>query len=244
MEMNHQEEKSFAGSEDASGQQDRPDERLDILHQIEAGELDVERALQRLRGEEESIERKDVLEELEKGQIDVQEAIRRLEGEEEVPEESEEPTFPSDIKEDSPRPSKQWRNWWLVILAGGMGIFALGGWLGTMGGWWWLCAGPTLLLGMVVTIVGLLSQEVPWLHIRVDTGQDTWPRHISLSFPVPKKVASWALRTWGHRFRRLDETAIDELILSLEENFSQETPLYIEVQEDEKTGERVRIFLG
>jgi hypothetical protein len=49
---------------------------------------------------------------------------------------------------------------------------------------------------------------------------------------------------WGPRIPNLDETVIDDLILALEGNISKDTPLHIEVQEDETTGERVEIFLG
>jgi hypothetical protein len=242
--MDDQEKDAFNESEHVKAQEDGSDERLQILNQIEAGEIDVENAVQRLRGDEVPIERQDILEELEKGEIDVQEAIKRLEGGEEGPEGGEKSSLSSFSRAEPPPYSGSWRNWWLVVLASGMGVLALGGWLGMIGGWWWLCATPALVLGLVLLIIGLSSQSAPWLHIRVDTGQETWPRHIALSFPIPIKIASWALKRWGHKIHTLDETAIDELILTLEDHFSEETPLYIEVQEDEKNGEKVQIFLG
>lgn len=215
------------------------DSRMDILSKIESGEIDVEHALSYLQGGKAPEKEMDVLEKLEQGQIDVQEALHRLEQGKGAD------TFGSSVPaEDIPGPARKWRDWWLVFLASGLGILAFGGWLGTVGGWWWLCGGPTLILGVILFILALASRNAPWLHLRVDTGQQTWPRRIALSFPIPVKLASWGLRMWGPRIPKLDETAIDDLILAMEGNLSSDTPIYIEVQEDETTGERVQIFLG
>ena len=217
----------------------QPDARLDILSQIESGEIDVNDAIKRLQGDTKPEREMDILEKLEQGQIDVQEALHRLEqGKGAVKVERSVPVS------DMPGPEKKWRDWWLIFLASGLGTLALGGWLGTIGGWWWLCGGPVLILGVTLFVLALASRNAPWLHLRVDTGQQTWPRRIALSFPIPIKLASWGLRMWGPRIPKLDDTAIDDLIIALEGNLSKDTPIYIEVQEDESTGESVKIFLG
>jgi hypothetical protein len=212
---------------------------LDILSQIESGDINVDDALKRLEDVEAPGKKMDVLEQLEQGTIDVQEALHRLEQETEIAEVDR--AVPVT---DIPGPERRWRDWWLIILASGLGVLAFGGWLGTIGGWWWLCGAPLLVLGIVLFVLALASKSAPWLHLRVDTGQQSWPRHIALSFPIPVKLASWGLRMWGSHIPRLDETAIDDLIVALEGNLSSDTPIYIEVQEDETTGERVQIFLG
>jgi len=216
-----------------------PDTRLDILSRIESGEIDVNEAIKSLQGKLEPEREMDILEKLEQGQIDVQEALHRLEN----------GKRPSSVDHavpvgDMPGPEKKWRDWWLIFLAIGLGTLAFGGWLGTIGGWWWLCGGPILILGVTLFVLALASRNAPWLHLRVDTGQQTWPRRIALSFPIPIKLASWGLRMWGSRIPKLDDTAIDDLIIALEGNLSKDTPIYIEVQDDETTGERVQIFLG
>ena len=222
---------------DSSGSQ--PDARLDILSKIESGEIDVNDAIKRLQGDTEPEKEMEILEKLEQGQIDVQEALHRLEqGKGAVNVDRSVPVS------DMPGPEKKWRDWWLIFLASGLGTLALGGWLGTIGGWLWLCGGPVLILGVTLFVLALASRNAPWLHLRVDTGQQTWPRRIALSFPIPIKLASWGLRTWGPRIPKLDDTAIDDLIIALEGNLSKDTPIYIEVQEDESTGESVKIFLG
>jgi hypothetical protein len=219
-------------------------ESMEILSRVESGELDVEEAIKHLSGEKAPEKKLDILDQLEQGHIDVDEAIHRLEdvqfssiGDGQVVEDS----IASADDVSAPR---KWRDWWLVILASSLAVIALAGWLGTLSGWWWLCAGPGLIMGFVLLVIALASQNAPWLHLRVNTGQRTWPRHIALSFPLPVRLASWGLKTWGSRIPNLSDTAVDELILALEGNLSSDSPIYIEVQEDESTGESVQIFLG
>lgn len=230
-ELDNQEKK---GTKDSNSES-----QLEILSQIESGQINVDDALQRLQATKGPENEMEVLEKLEQGQIDVQEALHLLENS--VPTASVDPAVPS---EDVPGPAENWRDWWLVFFASALGILAIGGWLATLGGWWWLLGGPTLFLGFVLLVLSLASKNAPWLHLRVDTGQQTWPRRIALSFPIPIKLASWGLRVWGPRIPNLDETAIDDLILAMEGQLSSDTPIYIEVEEDETTGEKVQIFLG
>jgi hypothetical protein len=122
----------------------------------------------------------------------------------------------------------------------------MGAGIATMSGWWWLCAGPLLLIGIALLIVGVVSIRSPWIHIRVDTGQDEWPRRIVISLPLPLRFSGWVLRQFGHWMPGLGETGVDELLLALdtfEDGFSPESPLFIEV-EDGEDGERVEVYLG
>jgi exonuclease VII small subunit len=244
MVMDNNKEDAYLEEGKVDPQEQHSDSTMEILNRVESGELDVEDAVKHLRGEEGPEKKVDILDQLEQGHIDVEEAIHRLEGA--LPssvggEATGESSFAPSDGTSAPR---KWRDWWLVILASSLAVIALTGWLGTLGGWWWLCAGPGLILGFVLLVVALASKNAPWLHLRVDTGQQTWPRHIALSFPLPIRLASWGLKTWGSRIPNLSDTAVDELILALEGNLSSDSPIYIEVQEDETTGERVQIFLG
>jgi hypothetical protein len=230
--------------EEMDSNKDPSNDTMEILSRVESGELDVNNAIKQLHGEEKPEKKMDVLEQLEQGHIDVEEAIHRLEGEDSVSIGKTTGSDSSVVPSEGTDSRRKWRDWWLVFLASSLGIIALAGWLGTIGGWWWVCAGPGLLAGFALMVLALASKDSPWLHLRVDTGQKTWPRHIALSFPLPIRLASWGLKTWGPRIPSLSDTAVDELILALEGNLSKDTPIYIDVQEDESTGERVQIFLG
>jgi hypothetical protein len=218
-----------------------PDKRQRILQQIEAGEISVDDGLKMLENLQPTGS-DDVLDQLESGKIDVEEAIQRI-----VPTQGSKNQ--GDSVESSPEIIQSermpdWRSWWYLLLGFGLAGIAAGGWLGTVGGWWWVCAIPTLFLGALFFVLALASFRSPWLHVRIDTGQETWPKRISFGLPVPFRFISWVLRRWGSRMSGLDNTALDELLLSLEGNLSSANPLVIDVHEDGDRGERIRVFLG
>jgi hypothetical protein len=177
--------------------------------------------------------RMDILDQLDAGQIDASEAARRL-SEEGVPPEqqAEVPNLPN-----------RWRYWWTIPLSIGFAMCVTGWGLSQLGGWWWVFAGPLLVLGAVVMILSAATYNSPWVHVRVKTGEDKWPRRIAISFPIPLSLTARILRWRGLSFGGLDETAIDDLILALEANLTSGEPIYIEVDEGE-TGEKVKIILG
>jgi hypothetical protein len=224
--------------------QEHPDlgiKRQEILKRIEDGDLDVAEGLKMLEDLQES-EHEQVLDQLDSGEIDVEEAIRKIgpsggSGVQSLREQSS----PEIVHSES---MPNWRSWWYILLGFGLAGVATGGWLGTIGGWWWVCAAPSLFIGLIFFIFALASFSSPWLYIRIDTGQDSWPRRITLGLPVPFRFISWMLKHWGARFSGLDKTAIDELLLSLEGNLSSANPLVIDVHEDGESGERIQVYLG
>lgn len=231
-------------SEASGSYEDNNEDRMGILSQIESGQIDVEEGLWRLQdAESDDDEQEGLLGQLEAGEIDVSEAIRLIESGSSAGGAS----APASEAHENPSISpslEKWRSWWLLIPAIGLVVTAFGGWMSTYGGWWWLCAAPSLFGGILILLFGLATYNSPWLPVRADTGQVTWPQRIAIGFPVPIRWASWGLRRWGHYAGSLDATAIDELLLSLEENFSADNPIYIEVHEDEESGEKIQVFLG
>jgi hypothetical protein len=172
-----------------------------------------------------------VLQKLESGEINADQALRMIEGRTD--------TVPSDVK----LPEKHWWTWWLVPFSLGMAGAAAGYGISQLGGAWWICAGPLIVIGGLIMLLALLTIESPWVHIRVHTGQASWPRRVAISLPIPLRLTAQILKWFSPRVERLDSTMIDELIIALEENISSDKPIIIDV--DEKgSGERVRVFLG
>jgi hypothetical protein len=176
-------------------------------------------------------DRMEILERLEKGEIDAEQAIHLID----------------DDIENAPTasaiPARKWWTWWLVPFSLGMAGAAVGYGLSQLGGAWWICAGPLLFLGTLVMVLAAISIQSPWVHIRVQTGQKSWPQRIAISLPLPLRLTAQILRWFSPRVEGLDRTAVDDLIIALEDNLSSDAPITIQVDQGE-SGERVEVFLG
>jgi hypothetical protein len=106
------------------------------------------------------------------------------------------------------------------------------------------CAWLPFLLGVAVMALAWSSRTSRWLHLRIHQKQKPgeWPQKITLSFPLPLRLTTWALRTFGRYFPQLKNSGVDELILALGKNTSPDNPFYLEVDEGE-AGERVQIYI-
>ena len=180
-------------------------------------------------------ERIDVLNRLEAGEINTEEAILVLGQEQDS--ESSGPTV------DIPHSPARWKAWWLIPLSLGIAGTAAGLSLSQLGGWWWVCAGPLLVVSVTLVMLAAATSQSPWVHVRVRIGADDGFRRINISLPIPVRLSAWGLRTFGANFQGLDDTVVDDLILGLEGNLSRETPIHIQVQDGEN-GEHVEVFMG
>lgn len=181
--------------------------------------------------------RAEILRLLEEGEMDVDEAVRRLEEGQAVAA----PAAPARVG-TSPT-VKRWRWWWMMPFAVGLAFTALGGWLASLGGWWWVGVVPALAVGIPLMTLAAASGRWPWVHVRIDTGGGEWPRRIAISLPLPLGVTAWLLKRFSHRLPGLDETAIDELLIALQGNVSKDEPLSVLVEEGD-AGERIEVYLG
>ncbi len=218
------------------------EKRAEILKKLEEGSIDVEQAIQQLSGDGEEPAKQnvlqdqpeDVLDQLEKGAIDVEQAIQQLSGE------GERPQSAKSTRSKAPR---RWRDWWLIPFSIGIGLTVAGAGVATIGGWYWLLAAPLLLVGIALFTLAAATINSPWVHVRVDTGQEKWPRRIAISLPIPIRLTAWILRTFAPKINGFEETGIDELLLALDEGLLSDSPIFVEVHEGEG-GEKVEVYLG
>ncbi len=194
-------------------------------------------------------ERRKILEMLDNGRIKAEDAVRLLNALSGAAPPAagapapEPPAAPPDLD--------RWRRWWqapfwlgaaITLAGGGLMYLALRAAAFQVSGWFLLAACP-FALGVVVMALAAASRSARWIHIRIDTGRDEWPRRLALSFPLPIRLTAWFLRAFGHRLPELRRTAVDELILALGESATPETPLYVDVKEA-GGGERVQVYIG
>ncbi len=154
---------------------------------------------------------------------------------------------PPDEGKAAPAPvgPPSWARWvWVYPAAAGLGLLAIAGIVtgvvvreGRQLGWL-VCTLPLMVLGALVMALAWWSRSARWLHVRVRDGE----KRINVSLPLPMRLAAWGVRVARPWVPQLQDTAVDELILSLEEADSQEGILAVEVNEG--ADEQVRVYLG
>jgi hypothetical protein len=145
----------------------------------------------------------------------------------------------------------RWRKWWSYPLTFGILLTIFSGWLLYLGnqnawaGFWMACIWLPLLFGISVITLAWLSRTSLWVHVRVNTGQDEWPRRIAISLPLPLRLGGWFFRTFQDKIPGIpdmEDIPIDDFINAVQDGVKPETPIYIEVKE--KGEERVEVYIG
>jgi hypothetical protein len=228
--------------------EDYLDERMKILEMIEAGDIspsDGLQLLEALTGEADASAGPDLLriEAPIEGEASAAEAVF---GEPEVevlaaPQPAAGPGTGLD--------AASWRGWWKYVFWTGAAVMFLGAFLLltaaqlSASGFWYFCAGIPFLFGLLILLLGVYSRSSRWIHIRIQQPPGEFPSKISLSFPLPIRPAVWFIRVFKRWIPGLDSTGLDELIIALGNNATPETPLYVQVQDDED-GEQVEVYIG
>jgi len=192
-------------------------------------------------------ERFQILQLIEDGKISAAEGERRLRALNELvlpPSPDLAQSEPAGLPDDS----LKWRRFWLIPFFLGIAAVIAGGALVALGlrpqasAFWLLCGIIPLSGGIFAMALAFATRKSRWIHVRVKTGQQDWPRNIVVSLPVPLRLTARILRRFGRHIPQLKHTAVDELIQSLEESKGLDRPVYVEV--DEGDGERVQVYFG
>jgi hypothetical protein len=203
--------------------------------------------------DEQNAERMQILERVEGGEISAQEGMRLLE---ELQSEARVDAAPVVLGAPEPSDSAQldadiakWKRWWVIPFMVGVAlttviaVLMMSAIQASGYGFWFFCLWLPFALSIALIALAWQSRTARWLHVRVNTGQDEFPRRIAISFPLPVRLTAWALRTFGWRIPALRNTSVDELVLALNDATSSQRPLYVEVNDGEE-GERVQVFIG
>jgi hypothetical protein len=212
------------------------DERMQILRMIEEKRITPQEGIELMEAlsgvAEESWEKDDAM------------------GEEETassPFIADTPFEESELPEDAAPPDPDWegfRHLWLIPLVGGGVLSAVGLGIATIihvispGSFFLVCGLMPFLLGLATIVLAFWSRTARWLHVRIRGEQ-----RISLGFPLPLRLTAGILRLVRPYVPQLEETGLDEVILSLDEDLGGEGGFYVDVHDDED-GERVQVYIG
>lgn len=211
--------------------------RLEILKKVEQGELSVEESNRLL----EALEIQDELEVLNPPLVEtppeIPAAVRSFSPE-------TEPAAP--VSDFETGRFKHWR--WLAMLPFwlSVGFTALSA--------YWMYQGYTragfgwgFFLSWIPFLIGLAGMYIfwgtRWLHVRIRQKAGKKPAVINISIPLPLRAIGWFMRTFGHYMPAdLREKHVDEMISSLDEAFTKDTPFHVFV--DDEDGEQVEVYIG
>lgn len=195
-----------------------------------------------------------ILEMIENGEISPEEGIAMIDALDAEAGDRPEVVAPPPDGDNAPNASAsieaeiaRWKRWWQLPAGLGVALAMLSSmWLfnslqSERGGGFYVAL---LLFLLSVGLVALAwhTRTSRWLHVRVRQPQGSSPRNIVFSMPLPVGLSAWFLRTFGHLIPSLDGTALDELILSLDDAMT-DGPLFVHVNEG-ADGDQVQVYIG
>ncbi len=197
-----------------------------------------------------SDERKKILGMVENGQITAEEAASLLDLVSDAQPEDTDKTQPERPVLDGPElgrlASAGRSHYWYYPLAAGTVTVLVGGTViasahpnSRVGLTTWLCGWIPLFLGLATVTLAAWARTAHWVHLRIVDRDD----RVAISLPLPLRITALVLRAIRPFVPQLKETAVDEVILAVQEGLSEGQPLTIEV-EDEDAGEHVQIYIG
>jgi hypothetical protein len=161
------------------------------------------------------------------------------------------PPAPAPAPQSPPPDFAYWRSWWRLPFAIGATVTVVSALLA----WWaWRAADSQLSVwfgllmcplafGVVVMLLAFASRTARWLHLRVNTGRDEFPRRIALSLPMPFGPLRWVVNLVAQFNPELRERGATEMLTALGSGLTSDNPLYVEVAEGE-SGEKVQVYIG
>lgn len=130
----------------------------------------------------------------------------------------------------------------LIAVFSAWGIFAIQQNAGV--NFWFFCLMFPLMLGVLLIAIGSAGRGSKWLYVNVDRrNTDEWPKNITLGFPLPLALTSWALRNFGHNINGMNKANVDGIIEVLDSTSKSDAPLIVNVNDDDD-GEHVQVYIG
>lgn len=190
----------------------------------------------------------EILYKVKSGELSVEDAAQQMDRPEPF---GTEPVFPpgqtsSDLPNEEPFNPEigLWKYAWLVILGVGTLIFVPAamfmGWAYSSDRFFWFyCAWLPLLLGLLIFFIGVWSQSARWAHIRIHDSDGT---RISISVPLPMRLAGWFMRIFGSKIPGLRDQKIsgEDIAPIFDALENTKDPISVEVDDN---GDHVRVYV-
>ena len=218
-------------------------ERNQVLKMIEDGKITPEEGLTLMQALDQNLaEDETTIGDAEAGSTSGAEAAAKK---------SEAQTEQSNLDTDSrfARVKSTAKRLWQIPLWIGIGVTVLSalGMYGIMRGpgmnFWFYFLSLPLFLGVALIAAAVGSRRARWIFVDVHQKSGDWPQRIFLGFPLPLKLATWFLRTFGDKIPDSKKTNVDELIQVVEAGFAGSEPLILNADGGDG-GERVRVYIG
>jgi hypothetical protein len=160
------------------------------------------------------------------------------------------PQITQEATGDVPSVSTWWKAPWSLVLVGGAvltGFSALWAYRGYeragLGWGFWLSWLP-FIIGVFLMIFGWILLDSPWMHLKISTSGEGRQQKINIGLPVPIRLISWGMRTFGHHMPdEIREKGIDDLMTEIEASLTRGEPFQIEV-DDKEDGDKVYITIA
>ena len=202
--------------------------RLDVLRRVESGEISLEEAVDRLT-------------EIENHQFYIS------------PQPVEIINKPMVDPQSTQTETKEKPSWsivfWLIPLISGVLLTVFSStWLyqnffsSGLGYKFWLTWIP-FIIGVFMMYIGWELQRARWINISIKQPKGKSPQRIFLSFPLPFKFMGFILKLFkGKLPTTVSGVDIEELMLTLDQQFKKDEPLFLHVNDED--GTKVEIYIG
>ncbi|MBI5933000.1 MAG: hypothetical protein HY867_04780 [Chloroflexi bacterium] len=110
-------------------------------------------------------------------------------------------------------------------------------------GFWFYCLSFPFLFGVLLMALSAGGRYARWMFVDVRQKPGETPGRITFGFPVPLGIVAWVLRNFGHHIKGLDSPdAAREIASMMNKTISSDSPLIVNVDDDD--GTKVRVYIG
>ena len=110
-------------------------------------------------------------------------------------------------------------------------------------GFWFYCLTFPFMLSVLLIALSAGGTASRWLFVDIHQKPGEKPSRITFGFPIPLRLVSWIVRTFGDHIHGLgSKENAHELVEMLDKTVSSKTPLIVNVDDDD--GEKVKVYIG